>query len=340
MPQSKEYSERERMIDKCLSTGREYTSDQLMSKVNALLRSRGMMEISSRSTFAADINEINNKFFNTYHQDVIKRERRGRHFWYYYTIPDFSIYNRELTDEDIADISKMITTIRRFKGMPQFSWLETLEERFDQVVQKNQKSVVAFDDSYNEEAMKPFEALLNAIDNKAVIDIEYLGFYDDKTSHKTVNPYYLKQYGLRWYLLASFKGKDRIYTFALDRIKDVSQLPDEEYEPSDVDFEHYFDDIIGVAHFDNEIEHIEIWVAAEELPYIISKPFHKSQKIVSQDEYGAIISIDVRWNFELEQAILGYGDWVEVMEPVWLRLKLKERVQMLLDMYNTPEPGL
>lgn len=340
MPQSKEYSERERMIDKCLSTGREYTGEQLMRKVNALLRSRGMMEISSRSTFAADINEINSKFFNTYHQDVITRERRGRQFWYYYSIRDFSIYNRELTDEDMADISKMITTIRRFKGMPQFSWLETLEERFDQVVQKNQKSVVAFDDSYNEEAMKPFEALLNAIDNKAVIDIEYLGFYDDKTSHKTVNPYYLKQYGLRWYLLASFKAKDRIYTFALDRIKDVSQLPDEEYEPSDVDFEHYFDDIIGVAHFDNEIEHIEIWVAAEELPYIISKPFHKSQKIVSQDEYGAIISIDVRWNFELEQAILGYGDWVEVMEPVWLRLKLKERVQMLLDMYNTPEPGL
>lgn len=48
----------------------------------------------------------------------------------------------------------------------------------------------------------------------------------------------------------------------------------------------------------------------------------------------------MRWNFELEQEILGYGDWVEVMEPVWLRMKLKERVQILLDMYNTPEPGL
>lgn len=81
-------------------------------------------------------------------------------------------------------------------------------------------------------------------------------------------------------------------------------------------------------------------MTAEELPYIISKPFHKSQKIINQNEYGAIISINVRWNFELEQAILGYGDWVEIMEPVWLRLKLKERVQMLLDMYNTPEPGL
>lgn len=187
----------------------------------------------------------------------------------------------------------MITMVQRFKGMPQFSWLETLEERFDQVVHRNRKSMVAFDDSFNENTLNSFDSLLNAIDKKVVIDIEYFGFYNKERSHKIVTPYYLKQYGVRWYLLASFQGKDRIYTFALDRIKTVSLLPDETYEPSPVDFDHYFDDIIGVAHFNNDIEHIEIWVADEELPYIISKPFHKSQKIVSQDEYGAIISIDV-----------------------------------------------
>ena len=71
MPQSKVYSERERMIDKCLSSGREYTGEQLMREVNTLLRSRGMMEISSRSTFAADINKINSKYFDTYHQDIM-----------------------------------------------------------------------------------------------------------------------------------------------------------------------------------------------------------------------------------------------------------------------------
>jgi predicted DNA-binding transcriptional regulator YafY len=116
-------------------------------------------------------------------------------------------------------------------------------------------------------------------------------------------------------------------------------MPDEEYVPTNVDFEHYFDDIVGVAHMNDEVEHVEIWVSAEELPYIRSKPFHKSQKIVSQDDDGAIVSIDVSWNFELEQEILSYGDWVEVMQPVWLRLELKRRIQTLLDMYNTPEPG-
>jgi predicted DNA-binding transcriptional regulator YafY len=209
MPTSKEYSERERMIDKCLSSGREYTGEQLMMEVNRLLRSRGMQEITSRSTFASDINEINSKFYNTYHQDVIKRKRSGRQFLYYYDIPDFSVYNRALTDEEMNDICNMIATIRRFKGMPQFSWLETLEERFDQVLQKNPKSVVAFDDSYNVDAMRPFNTLLKAIENKSVIDIEYHRFYDDEATHYLVSPYYLKQYGVRWYLLCSFKGKEK-----------------------------------------------------------------------------------------------------------------------------------
>lgn len=341
MPKSKEYSQREMLIDKFLSTGKEYTGEKLMRLINNELRSRGMSEISSRSTFAADINEMNNKFYDVYDQDVIKRERHGRQFVYYYTIPEFSIYNRELTTEDLNDIHSLIATIRRFKGMPQFSWLETLEERFDQVALKNQKPVVAFDDSYNKDAMKPFDDLLNAIEHKTVIDIEYRRFYDSDVTHYTnVNPYYLKQYGLRWYLLGAFKGKANIYTFALDRIISISRQPDVEYEPSDVDFEHYYDDVVGISHYGNEIEHVRIWVSPSELPYILTKPLHNSQKIESKDDNGAIISIDVIPNLELEQTILSYGDTLEVMEPVWLRMDLKTCIQNLLDIYNTPEPGL
>lgn len=339
MPQTKEYVEREKVIDHYLATGCEFTGEELIRLINQRLRDRAYREITSRSTFAADIIEINSKFFNQYGEDVIKRERRGRQFVYYY-IPGFSIYNRELSEKEVEDIHNLITTIRRFKGMPQFSWMETLEAHFDQVLLKNKKPVVAFDDSYNDKAMKPFNALLDSIENEQVIDIEYRRFYYNDTTHYIINPYYLKQYGLRWYLLASFQGNENIYTFALDRIKDVVVQQDKEFEPTNVDFEHYYDDVVGVSHYGNEIEHVRIWVSPDELPYILTKPLHKSQKVESKDDNGAIISIDVIPNLELEQTILSYGDTLEVMEPVWLRLRLKDCVQNLLDIYNTPEPGL
>ena len=340
MPQSKEFSQREMIIDRLLSGGKEYTGEQLMNAVNRELDKRGMQNIHSRATFAADINEINSKWWYRYSKDIIRRERRGRQFVYYYSEPGSSIFKRGLSKEDISAIHNMISTFRRFKGMPQFPWLEQLEVRFDQAVLADDSTTVAFDDSYNENAMKPFEALLNAITKRQVIDIDYRRFADGKPTSNIISPYYLKQYGLRWYLLASYKGKTDIYTFALDRIHGVEVKPDETYQVTNVDFNHYFDNIIGVTNYtDQPIEHVEIWVSSSELPYILTKPLHHTQQLVSENEEGAIISIDVSWNYELEQTIFAYGDALEVMKPVSLRKKLKDRVERLLAIYQSERPG-
>lgn len=107
-----------------------------------------------------------------------------------------------------------------------------------------------------------------------------------------------------------------------------------------MNFEHYFDNIVGVTDYTNRpIEHVEIWVAASELPYILSKPLHHTQKIVSQDDKGEIISIDVKLNYELEQTIFSYGEGIEVMKPVELGEKLNRGIQKLLSIYQSLEPG-
>ena len=188
--------------------------------------------------------------------------------------------------------------------------------------------------------MSAFEPLLRAIDQKKVVKLSYQPFGDYKMSVHVVSPYYLKQSGLRWYLLAAYKGNPNVYTFALDRIVSVEFIDGETYEPTDVDFEHYFDNIVGVTDYANRpVEHVEIWVAASELPYILSKPLHHTQKIVSQDDKGAIISIDVKLNYELKQTILSYGEGIEVMKPVELREKLNKRIQKLQLIYKTSNPG-
>lgn len=341
MPISKDYSQREMIIDRYLSTGKEYDGQTLMRLVNKELRSRGMLEITARSTFALDIQEINSKFFSKYHKDIISRERRGKQFFYYYSEPCFSIYDRELTEDDIEDIHNMIFTMRRFKGMPRFSWLEELEVRFDQAVMKDQPFFVEFDDSYNKDAMKSFGALLNAIENHKVVELDYKTIEGSKESKHTVNPYYLKQCRLRWYLMASYKGKSNIYTFALDRIKSVSIIQNEVYEPTNVDFEHYFDDIVGVSNYENRpVEHIELWVAEREMPYIISNPLHHSQRIVTKYNDGYIISIDAKQNYELEQIIMSYGENMKVLKPSNLKSLITSRINKLNDLYTQDKNDL
>lgn len=94
-----------------------------------------------------------------------------------------------------------------------------------------------------------------------------------------------------------------------------------------IDFEHYFDDVVGVTIPPSEVqkEHIELEFDPKRLPYIISKPIHGTQKTVDKEK--GIISIDVRPNKELESLILSFGPQVKVLSPGWFQRKIKEKIE-------------
>jgi hypothetical protein len=56
MANTKDYSMREMIIDQCLSTGREFTREELQEAVNKGLQSRDMLPIKSKVTILQDIN--------------------------------------------------------------------------------------------------------------------------------------------------------------------------------------------------------------------------------------------------------------------------------------------
>lgn len=68
-------------------------------------------------------------------------------------------------------------------------------------------------------------------------------------------------------------------------------------------------------------------------PYIRTVPIHASQKVMLADVTGMTISLQIVLNPELEMAILQYGEQVEVLEPVSLRERIRERVQVLSEKY-------
>lgn len=71
MPTTKDYSMREMVLDRCFSTGKEFTREELMAIVNEELMQRDMLPVRSRNTFMLDIQEMNSKFSNMYGVDCI-----------------------------------------------------------------------------------------------------------------------------------------------------------------------------------------------------------------------------------------------------------------------------
>ena len=83
------------------------------------------------------------------------------------------------------------------------------------------------------------------------------------------------------------------------------------------------------------VEEIVLFVNHRHAPYVLTKPFHTSQKLIKRDHYGITISLKVQHNFELEKDILGLGDGIKVIAPPRLKRAIRDRLRGGIDLYNT-----
>ena len=333
MANTKDYAMRELIYDQCFSTGKEYTCKQLMEIVNNQLEDRSMKPIQSRTTFMQDIMEMNEKFFHLYNKYGIVWEDRNKKRYYRYRRGIDSIYNRELTQEELEKLLEVRNLLRGLNGMPQFDWVEPMMTRLDQNIMGKQREIASFEGGTKKDA-KFLMPLFKAIAERKVLDVGYQKFGAETRVH-VLHPYYLKQYRRRWYLFATILDHAFITCFSLDRILSIARNKDVPYQESGVDFNHYFDDIVGVSHPDNgEVEHIVLkgdrWVE----DYLRTLPIHPLQQLESLRDEGCRVTMDVMINNELIQELAFYGDHLRVESPKRLRDKMVERAQNQIDDYR------
>ena len=100
------------------------------------------------------------------------------------------------------------------------------------------------------------------------------------------------------------------------------------YRETDIDFDEYFADVIGVTKREGQqAEKVLLRFPKNEYPYVATKPWHGSQKKVDEDDTSVTIELDVVINYELEQKILSWGDYVEVLRPQTLRDTIGHRLE-------------
>src|SRR5690606_37171403 len=175
-------------------------------------------------------------------------------------------------------------------------------------------------------------ALFHHTRYKVVLKVTYKSFKSDVASTMVIHPYYLRQYNNRWFLFGLNDSLQKISILALDRIVDIEECEEKTYiENTCFDPVDYFEDIVGVSRTEgDELQQIVLFFRRDAAPYVLSKPIHGSQKVVSQSDEGTTISIEVIPNFELETVILSYGERVKVLEPADFCQKIKRRLEEAL----------
>ena len=98
----------------------------------------------------------------------------------------------------------------------------------------------------------------------------------------------------------------------------------------------YYENTIGVSVLERERpQDILFKVDRKNAPYIDTKPFHPSQKIVEEHPDGSItFSMLVHHNYELERLLLGFGESLEVLAPRLLRRNMKRKLEKAVGLYK------
>lgn len=177
--------------------------------------------------------------------------------------------------------------------------------------------------------------LIHAIKNTKCITFTYAKFWDDYTTKRTIEPYALKEFSNRWYVMGKDLKDGSIKTFALDRLSDFQILNTAFVYPTNFNIEKHFEFCFGIiSPNDEKPQKITLSFDAHQGKYIKTLPLHATQHIIkdTKDELQIELTLCITHDFIME--VLSYGDTVEVLEPQQLIDEIKQIVKRTLQYYS------
>jgi len=338
MPLNKNAVIRYQALDRCFSDfhHRYYIDDLIDACAKALIEYTGYDSVSRRTIFE-DINFMES---SQGWSIPLERHKDGKRVYYRYEERGFSINKQELSADELAQLKTTILTISRYRGLPSHEWLEdvisNLEYRFH--LKPQNENILSFEQNQRLKGIEYLSTLIDAAANKQTLNITYRS-YEEKETTWTIYPYYLKQYNSRWFLFGLNAKLNSISNLPLDRIKNIKTTDLPFIDNKEIDFDTYFDDIVGVTKPKPEVrlETIRMKFDKMRFPYVVSKPIHQTQVVV--DEEKCILEIRVRPNKELEALILSFGPQVEILSPTHFREQIFKKIMENLKIYIPVQLG-
>lgn len=327
---------RYKTIDQCLQNRRrKWTLEDLIDRVGeALYEYEGITGGVSKRTVQADIQLMRSDKLG-YNAPIAVRERK----YYVYEEEGYSINQAAVTAGDVEKMSEVVSILRQLNGFAHFADLNDIIARLENTLHKSvhpSDSPIQLEGNQLLKGLEHLMPLYQAIRLKIPLLISYQSFRAREPRQDIYHPYLLKEYRNRWFLIAKPRKGPQLATLALDRMIEILEMNPKDFIPhTGVSFERYFSDTIGVTkNATDRAQKVVLWVNSHHAPYVLTKPLHTSQRLLSEDQTGILIRLDVVINFELEREILGFGENVKVFAPRLLQSRIKRRLQDAAAVYE------
>jgi RNA:NAD 2'-phosphotransferase (TPT1/KptA family) len=343
MPVNRNALIRYRTIDQCLQNRRrKWTLDDLIEACSdAIYEYQGINTGVSRRTVQADMEMMRSNKLG-YEAPIVVVDKK----YYTYSDKNYSITNSPLNQQDMQVLTEVSCLLKQFKGFGHFADVNEMVSKLEDKIytqKTHSPPVIDFEKNNNLKGLEWIEVIRKTIVAKKTMCVTYQSFKAREANTFCFSGYLLKEHRNRWFVLGRSHARDTpLLTLALDRIQTIEEHEEDYRENTTLDLVTYYDDCIGVTKSPGQRDcEVVFWVDAANSPYVITKPLHHTQKVLSEDETGKIFSIRVILNFELERELLGFGAKMRVLGPRVLVRQIKAQLSKTLERYdsnNSPPP--
>lgn len=266
---------------------------------------------------------------------------------YYYDFKEISRntfleYKRKA--EDLFDINIIcnrrtnkyyIENLESLKTNPLKKWLLSSMSAITTMEQcKVLSDRIMLEHTFGGETLLPI--VTEAMTSGLCLIVSYKPFWYEEPYQLVIEPYFVRLFKQRWYLVGFSHKHNAIRTFAFDRICNINISEDKFVMPEGLNVESYFSDSFGIMQQDNvQMETIRLKFIAEQGIYVETRPLHHSQKLIGKTDEYMVFELTLRPTFDFFQELMSYGSDLEVLSPQSLRDRVARCVEAMSEIYKS-----
>lgn len=178
-------------------------------------------------------------------------------------------------------------------------------------------------------------AILEAMKENRVVNITYRPFKKSHGFSFPIEPYCVKLFDNRWYVLANNVRHGDIRLYGFDRMEDVEVTDNTFRIPKDFNAEEFFSGSYGVVIGTGEKpEKIILRANKDHKHYLRSLPLHHSQRMIEDAGEYADFELFLSPTYDFVMKLLQVGSMIEVIEPSHLRKTMKGWISDMYELYK------
>ena len=241
-----------------------------------------------------------------------------------------------LNIEDVHRLHVAVETLAQFEHVDVFRELRGTVEKIRKGVSGWVRSAAAAKAIYFEPAQYAGTAflpvLLRAIEERRTVAFDYQSFLQDRPQRCQLDPYCIRQYDQRWYVIGRSPQYDYLKPFALDRIAGKPELTKQLFDPPNFQPEQYFRHIYGMhTEPPEQALTVRLWFNPLQARFFQSRPFHPYTLVETRPDGSIVVEMQVCATIELVRKLASYGPEVSVLAPDSLQATMRTFFEQALE---------